>query len=127
MGWDIGGHAHCDTGGAVDQQVGQRSWQDGGLGDALFVVGDKVDGVFVDIFQHVLRDRLQFTLGVTIGGGGIAIDRTKITLRNNQWVAHHPILGQADQGVVNGAIAVRVIVFEDFPHHAGAFIEIAIV
>ncbi len=46
VGRDIGGHTHGNTGGAIDQQVGDAS---GHYHRNLFgfvVVGDKIDGIF---------------------------------------------------------------------------------
>ncbi len=53
---DVGGHADGDAGGAVDQQVGHAAGQHRGLAPRLVVVGHQVDGVGVDVAQHLDGD-----------------------------------------------------------------------
>ena len=51
------------------------------------VVGDKVDSVFFQIFQQRMGDLGHTNFGVTHGGRGVTIDRTKVTLTVYQHIA----------------------------------------
>lgn len=124
---DVGRHADRDAGRAVHQEIRQGGREDGGLGGGLFVVGREVDGVFLDVGEEVFGDVLEAGLGVAVGGGGVAVDGAEVALRVDERVAHDPILREADEGVVNGGVAVGVVVFEDFTDDAGALVEGAVV
>ena len=124
---DVGRHAHGDAGRAVHQQVGQSGGKDGRLGGRLLVVGREVDGFLLDVLEELLGDGIEAGLGVAVGGGRVAIDGAEVALRVDQRVAHHPILGEADEGVVDGGVAVRVVVFEHFADDTGALVEGAVV
>ena len=68
VGRDVGGHAHGDALGAVDQQVGEAGREHDGLLGGAVVVGDEVDGLLVDAGQHLHGQRRQAALGVAHGG-----------------------------------------------------------
>ena len=57
VGWDVGGHAHGDAAGAVDQQVGEPGGENGGLLQGLVEVGHEVHGVLIYV-RHHLRGHL---------------------------------------------------------------------
>ena len=59
-------------------------------------------------------------LGVPHGRGRVAVDGAEVALAVDQRVAHAEILGHADQGVVDGRVAVRVVLAEDFADDLGA-------
>ena len=120
---DVGRHADGDAGRAVHQQVRQGGGEDGGLGGGLLVIGGEVDGVLLDVLEQVLGDVLQAGLGVTVGRGRIAVDGAEVALRVDERVAHDPGLGHADEGVVDGGVAVGVVVLEHLTDDAGALVE----
>ena len=124
---DVGRHADGDAGRAVHQKIRQRRWEDGRLGGRLLVVGREVDGVFLDVGEEVLGDVFKAGLGVTVGRRRITVHGAEVTLRVDEGVAHDPVLGEAHEGVVNGGVAVGVVVLEDFADHAGALVERAVV
>ena len=62
----------------------------------------------------------QFGFGVTIGRRRIAIDRAEISLSKNQRVAQAPGLRQAHESVVDGEVAMRMVLAHDFADDAGA-------
>ncbi|CAB4648863.1 unannotated protein [freshwater metagenome] len=43
----IGGHAHGNAAGAIDQEVGNSCWQDTRLQELIVVVGNKIDDILV--------------------------------------------------------------------------------
>ncbi len=109
---DVGRHTHRDAGGAVDDQVGEASREDGGLLQPVVEVGDEIDGVLVDVLQHRHRDPRQPGLGVAIGGGPVAIDRAEVPLPIDQRIAQREVLYHPHQRVVHRDIAVRVVFAE---------------
>ena len=106
---DVGGHADRDPRRAVDQQVRQLGRQDRRLLLGAVVVVDVVDGVLVDVGEHLGGDRREAGLRVPHGRGGVPVDRPEVALPVHQRVAHREVLGQPDQRVVEGDVAVRVV------------------
>ena len=94
---------------AVDQQVRELGRQDRRLLLGPVVVVDEVDGVLVDVGEHLAGDRGQARLGVAHRGGGVAVDRAEVALPVDERVAHREVLGQPDERVVQRAVAVRVV------------------
>src|SRR5690554_8116359 len=119
VGGDIGGHAHGDTGGAVDQQVAHVGSQQAGVALGAVVVVGPVDGVLLEVGQQLMGQARHAHLGVTHGRRAVAVDGTEVALAVHQHVAHGEVLGHAHDGVVDGAITVRVIFTDDIAHHAG--------
>ena len=123
---DVGGHADRDAGRAVDQQVGVARRQDGRLLRAAVVVGLEVDGVLVDVADHLQRQRRHPALGVPHRGGGVVARRAEVALAVDQRRAHHPRLREADQGVVDRGVAVRVVLTHHVTDDARALGEAAV-
>ena len=110
---DVRRHADGDAGRAVDEQVREPGRQDLRLLLGAVVVVDEVDRVLVDVGQHLGGDARQAGLGVAHGRGAVAVDRAEVALAVDERVAHREVLGQADQGVVEGRVAVRVVLAHD--------------
>ena len=70
----VGGHAHGYTRSAVDQQVGDAGGEHGRLHAHIVVCGLEIDGVAVDVAEHLLSDFLETHLGVSHGGRTVAVD-----------------------------------------------------
>ena len=121
VGGDVGGHAHGDALGAVEEEVGELGGEDAGLLGGVVVVGEEVDGVLLDVGEHLVGDLGQAALGVARGGGAVAVDGAEVAVAVDELLAHAEPLGQAHEGVVDGGVAVGVV----FAHHvaddAGAF------
>jgi len=117
---DLGRHANGDAVGTVDQKIWDAGGQNVRLDFAAVVVGMKVDGVFVQIFEQSGGNLREFGFGVTVGGGRIAVNRAEISLPENQRIAHAPGLGEADQCVVHREIAVGMVFAHDVTDDAGA-------
>ena len=123
---DVGGHADGDARGAVDQQVREPRRQDGRFLVLAVVVVLEVDGVLVDVPDHFHGQRRHLGLGVPRGGGAVVAGRAEVALAQGQRVPHGPVLDQADQGIVDRRVAVRVVLAHDLAHHAGALVEGAV-
>ena len=119
-------HADGDAGGAVGQQVGKAARQDDRLLGRAVVVRAEVDRVLVDAGEQRLGDLGEARLGVTHGGGVIAVDIAEIALPFDQRIADGEFLGEAHQGVVDRLVAVRVILADHVADHARALLEGAV-
>ena len=126
VGRDVGGHTHGDTGGAVDQQIGEAAGQHTGFLAALVKVGVPVHGVLSDIPQHFIGNFGKTGLRVTVGSGGIAIHGAKVAVAVHQHIAHGEILCQTHQSVVDGGVAVGVIPAQHVAHAGGGLLKGAV-
>ncbi len=109
VGRDVGGHADRDALAAVDQQVREAAGQNAGFLLRLIEVGVPVDGVLVDIGQHLDGHPAHAGLGVTVSSRGVAIHGTEVALAVHQRIAQGEILRQTDHGIVDGGVAVGVV------------------
>ncbi len=109
VGRDVGRHADGDARRAVDEQVGQLRRQHARLLLRAVVVVLEVDGVLVDVGEELGGDRRQARLRVAHRGRGVAVDAAEVALPVDQRVAHREVLGEPDEGVVQGDVAVRVV------------------
>ena len=126
VGWNVGGHAHGDATGTVDQQVGEAAGQHDGLLRLAVVVGLEVNGVLVDVAHHFHGERGHAALRVTHGGRGIVARGAEVALSVHEQVAHAPRLCHAHEGVVDGGIAVRMVLAHHVAHDAGALVVAAV-
>ena len=118
---DVGGHAHGDAVGAVDQQVGVGGRQHAGLGAAVVVGGGEVDGILIDALEQRHRRAGQPRLGVAHRRRRIAVHAAEIALAVDQGHAHGEGLRHADHGVVNRGVAMRVVFAHHVARDAGRF------
>ena len=119
VGRDVRGHADGDSLAPVDQQVGEPGGQQRRLLELAGVVVDEVDGVLVDAVEHRHGDLGQTALRVA-GRGGRVVGRAEVALGVNQRVAEGEALAHADEGVVDGPVAVGVVLAHDVAGHTGA-------
>jgi hypothetical protein len=73
-------HAHRDAGRPVHQKIGELGRQDGRLHEPLVVVRLVVDGVVLKVGQQLVLDLAGAGLGVTHGGGGVAVGGAEVAL-----------------------------------------------
>ncbi len=105
----VGGHAHGDAGGAVEQHVGQPRRQDRRLVQGAVEVRHPVHRALPQLGQQHLGIARQARLGVAHGGEGLGIvRRAPVALAVDQRVAVAERLGHQHHGLVAGAVAVRV-------------------
>ena len=120
VGRDVGGHAHGDTGGAVDQEVREPAGQNAGLFFVLVKVGAEVHRVLVDVGEQLHGHLAHPGLGVSVGSRGVAVHAAEVALTVHQGIAHGEVLGQTHHGVVNGGVAVGVVAAQHGAHGVGA-------
>ncbi len=118
---NIGGHAHGDARGAVDQQVRHPGGHHFGNPLGAVVVIDEIDGFLVQVGQQLVGDLGHAHFGVPHGRGGVTVDGTEVTLPVHQHVAQRERLRHAHDGVVHGGITVRVVLTDDVTDHPGGF------
>ena len=118
---DVGGHADGDAGAAVDEQVRERRRENGRVGGRLVVVGDEVDRVLLHVVHQRRAEVGQARLGVTHGGGRIALDAAEVALAVDEPFAHGPGLGHVDERRVDHRLAVRMVVARGVAADFGAF------
>ena len=105
---DVGRHADGDAGAAVEQQVRQARRQHLRLLRRGVVVRLEIDGVLVDVGEHLVGDRGQARFGVAHRRRAVAVDRAEVALTIDERVAQVEVLRHADERVVDGGVAVRV-------------------
>ena len=116
----VGGHADGDAGAAVDEQVGKGGGEHDRLGEALVVIGDKVDGILVHVLHEGAAQVGEPGLGVTHGGGRVAFDGAEIALGVHESLAHGPGLGHMHQGRVDHGLAVGMVIARGVAADLGA-------
>ena len=80
----------------------------------------QLDRLLLDVEEHLLRDRGQAGLGVPHRGRRVPVDRAEVPLAVDERVAEAERLGHADEGVVDGEVAVGVVLAEDVADRARA-------
>ncbi len=115
---DVGRHADGDAVAAVDQQVGKARRQDARLLLGLVVVRLEIDRVLVDVVEQQRGGTRQPNLGVAHRRRRIAVHRAEIALSVDQRHAHRERLRHTHHGVVDGRVAVRVILAHHLAHDA---------
>jgi hypothetical protein len=119
VGRDRGGHADGDARGAVHQQVGEAGREDGGLLERPVKVVHPVHRVLIQVVQHLGGDGGQAGLGVAHRGRAVAVHRAEVALSIHQRVAQGEVLGHAGHGLVDGGVAVGMVLAQDLADDAG--------
>ncbi|MNQ87875.1 hypothetical protein D3C85_1031160 [compost metagenome] len=119
---NVGRHAHGDTAGAVDQQVGNTGRHDRRDHLGAVVVRHPVHGFFVQVSQQLVRQLGHAHFGVSHGRGVVAVHRTEVALAVYQQVAQGEWLRHPNDGVVHRGITVRVILTDHVTDNTGRFL-----
>ena len=115
----VGGHPHGDPARAVHQQVRQPPRQADRLGGLAVVAGAEVHGVLVQLVEHLHGRRRQPALGVP-GRRRRVVERAEVALGVHKRDGAAEVLPHAHQRVVDGGVAVRVVLPHGVAHDAGA-------
>ena len=106
----VGGHAHRDAGGAVEQQVRQARRQPGRLFQRAVEVRRPVHRALAQLAQQHFGDGGELGFGVTHGRERLRIvRRAEVALAFDQRIAVRKRLRHQHQRFVAGAVAVRVV------------------
>src|SRR5829696_6111602 len=103
---------------AIDEQVGKARGKNLRLTLRSVVVGLEVDSILVDVGEQEVRDLAEPRFRVAHGRRRIRIHRPEIALTVDQRNAQRPRLHHAREGVVDRAVAVRVILTHDVTDNA---------
>ena len=114
-------HAHRNAGGAVDQQVGESSGEDGWFVSGLVVVGFEINRVELEVRHHLDRGLGHAGFGVSHGRRRIAVNGTEVPLLVDEHGPHLPILTHVDQRGIDHRLAVGVVVAGGVTGDLGAF------
>ena len=123
---DVRRHADGDAGGAVDQQVREAARQNTRLLAALVEVRVPIDGVLLEVAEHLVGDLRQARLRVTVGRGRVAIDGAEVAVAVDEHIAHGEVLRQTHERVIDRRVAVRMVAAEHVAHAGGGLFERAV-
>ncbi len=122
VGRHIRRHADRNPARPVHQEVWKPCRKDVRLLERFVEVGDEVDGILLDIGQEFLRDLREPGLRVSHGGSGVPVDRPEVPLAVHQHVAVGEGLRHLHQRVVDGRIAVRMVLTHHVSDNTGALL-----
>ncbi len=105
-------HTDGDSIRAVDEEVGDARRQDRGLLQAIVEVRDEIDALFVEIVEKLDRELGEARLRVSVCRRRVTVDRAVVSLSVDERVAHRKALREPHHRVVNGCVAVRVVLAE---------------
>ena len=88
MRWNVCCHSYRDTGGTIEQQIGQTGWQYRRLSGLIVIIGNEIYRVLVDVTQQFVCNRGHLCFGIAHRCRWIVILRTEIALPQYQWIAH---------------------------------------
>ncbi len=106
---DVGRHSDRDPGGAVGEQVREPTRERQRLALRLVVVGSEVDGLGLDLAQHLGRQPREAGLRVAHRRWRVVVDRAEVALAVDQRVAQREVLRHTGERVVDRAVAVGVV------------------
>ena len=110
MGRDAGSHANGNATCPVDDKIGKSARQHDRLSVPLVISRHKVDGVEVQVIEHLRGDRREAGLCVPHRSGRQAGNRSKIALLVDQHMPHVPFLGHADKSRVDDTFTMGMVI-----------------
>ena len=105
-------HSDRDSRRAVDEKIRNRRRKNLRLLKPVVEVRREVDGVLVDVREHLHRDAREARFGVSVGRRRIAVDRAEVSLAIDERIAQREVLHHAHERVVDRLIAVRMVLAE---------------
>ena len=109
MRGNVGSHTHGDTAGTVHQQVGEAGGQHAGLFTGLVEVGVPIHRVLFDVAEHFASHLGHASLRVSVGGRGVAVHSTEVTVTVNELIAHGEALCQTHQSIVHAGVTMGMV------------------
>ncbi len=123
---DVRRHPDGDPLRAVDEEVREPRREDDRLLRRAVVVRSPIDGALAELAEELARERPEPALGVTHGGGAVAVDGAEVAVPVDERRAHHEVLREADHRVVDRDVAVRVVFTHHVADHAGALLRLGV-
>ena len=121
VGRNVGGHAHSDPGGSIDEQGRHLGWQHRGFLQGFIVVGDEVHRILFDIPQHFHGDLAHPHFRVPHGSRRIPVHRTEVPVAVHHQIPGGEILGQTHDGIVHRRIPMGMVFTQNIAHDTGGF------
>ena len=121
--WHVRRHPDRDAGRPVDQEVGDRRGEHDRLEELAVVGRPEGDGVLLDLAKQLGTEGLQPRLGVAHGRGAVAVERAEVALTVDERRAERPALSHPHHGVVDGRVAVGVVLAHHLTDDGGALAE----
>ena len=106
---DVGRHADGNTHGAVHDEVRETGREHDRLLQTVVIVAGEIDGLAVDVREHVERHLAHARLGIAVGSGGMAVDGAEVAVTVNERIAERKILCHTHHRVIHRRIAVRMV------------------
>ncbi|MNO50274.1 hypothetical protein D3C76_406450 [compost metagenome] len=123
----VGSHAHGDTGGAVEQDIGQARRQYRRLVERTVEIRHPVGRTLAQLTEQHFGIAGQTRFGVAHRGEGLGIvRRTPVALAVDQRIAVAERLGHQHHGFVAGRVAVRVELTEHVAHGTGGLLVLGV-
>ena len=118
---NVCGHTDRNTRSTVYQKVRVSRRQNNRLPLRLIKVWLEIDGIFIDIRQHLHRNLAQPCFRISHGRSTVAVHRTEVSVSVNQRISRRPLLRHIDQRPIDGAVAVRMIFTHGIADDTGTF------
>ena len=126
MRGDIRRHAYSNTCRTVHQKVGEPAWQHCRFLGLAVVVGDKIDGIFINITYKLHSQRCHTALCISHGSCRIISRRPEIALAVHKQIPHRPRLCHTYQRVIDSSVAVGMVFTHHITDNAGTFVIAAV-
>ena len=114
----VGCHADRDSRGPIDKQVGKGCREHGWLDVLAVVIRFEVNGVLVQTISHGHGGCCHSALCVTHGGRAV-VQRSEVAMTIDQGESHGPRLRDPDERIVDGTVAMRVVLTHDLTDYTG--------
>ena len=118
-------HIRSHTNGNTSCSVTKKKWKfsrkNWRFNCRIIKVRNHIYSFFVNVGSHFLGDFWHFGFGITVSRWRITCNRTKVSLRSYSRIALCKILSQTNQCIVNGSIAVRMVMSQNFTNDCGTF------
>ena len=122
VGRDIGRHAHGNACRAVEEKIRELSRQHRRLFQRAVVVGHKVDGVLLNVRQHLFCNLGETNFSVAHGRCRVSVNGTEVALSIDQRIAHRECLSHSDHGLIDGRIPVGMVLTHYVSDHTSGLL-----
>ena len=121
MRWNVGCHTDGDTGRTVHQQVRDFRWHNVRNAFRAVIVINEINRLFFQVSHQLMGNFRQTDFRITHCRGGVAVDRTKVTLTIYQHVTQREWLRHSDDSVVHRGITMGMVFTDYVTNDTGRF------
>ena len=121
MRWDCSRHCRGNAYSTVANHVWKCRRQYFGFFQALVVVGAIINGLLLEVVQHLLPRSCHTRFCVAHRSGRISVDGAKITLSIYEWITQLKILRQMHQRWIDNVFTVRMVIARSVTGNMSAF------